>query len=825
MIRVEKLNKTYDRHHKNANHVLKDVTFQLPQTGFVCILGPSGCGKTSLLNAIGGLDRFDSGTIATDTVAVSRYGKRQYEAERNRNFGYIFQNYYLLSEHSVAYNIYLGLHSLKLSHKEKLRRIRQALEAVDMGRYIRRKVGELSGGQQQRIAIARALARRPRVIFADEPTGNLDEANTMNICTILRKISRESLVIMVTHEERIANFFADRIIRLDGGRVAEDASDWQRSGISLSAEKELYAGDYAEERFQSQQVALRVLQEEGAAPVEVTVVALKDRILIKLADNRAITCGAPEQVPALKEGSRPTLTLEAVDREHITEVPQEPPAAQTRAGRGIGLGMMRREAKFLATGSGAKRLGMRLFLILLTALTLWTAADYLTVSAVDPRDYVTTHSQVLELKLEWADGIFDSGGMDGGIVTMDPVYDMFADYLWRSGLEIDFIPPMTSRATFSNDILPQMAAEAVDLIHYDQMLLSRLDPRDVILGRMPEKPGEIVVDTWILEAVLEEDTVVGNSLDNVAYFLDKYLHFERNNVYMTVVGICDSGEPALYLYQTDMLRLTNAKERIMSLSELKAFYPGEYDHVTLEPGKCIVNTAAAGSSYESLVGGTYYIGHTQYYWTIQDTMSASVPAKIIICDADMQGYTRSLCDRRYTICCQDKEAVKAFLAQPIQEDFGKLMRLEVLDNYAEATQKYMEASRMKVDTRTIVTVTVMVISMVMLYLLCRTQARERIGMLAVYRLLGIPRRKLWGIFALEAGKTSLQTALPTTAVVWVAVTALNRIPSLELKLLLPASAALAVYGCILLYHMLVALLPLGKLLRIPPAQLAAKIDF
>ncbi len=821
MIRVEKLNKTYDRHHKNANHVLKDVTFQLPQTGFVCILGPSGCGKTSLLNAIGGLDRFDNGTIATDTVAVSRYGKRQYEAERNRNFGYIFQNYYLLSEHSVAYNIYLGLHSLKLSHREKLQRIRQALEAVDMGRYIRRKVGELSGGQQQRIAIARALARRPRVIFADEPTGNLDEANTMNICTILRKISRESLVIMVTHEERIANFFADRIIRLDGGRVAADASDWQRDGISLSAEKELYAGDYTEDRFQSQQVALRVLQEEGAAPVEVTVVALKDRILIKLADNRAITCGAPEQAPILKEGCRPTLTLEAVDQDRTAQVPQEPPAAQSRAGRGIGLGMMYREARFLAAGSGAKRLGMRLFLILLTALTLWTAADYLTVSAVDPRDYVTTHSQVLELNLEWAEGAMDSGS----IVTMDPVYDMFVDYLSQSGLEIDFLPLLTSRATFSNEILPQMSTEAVDLIHYNHVLLSRLDPQDVILGRMPEIPGEIVVDTWLLEAILAEDTVVGNSLDNVAYFLGKDLYFARNNVRMKVVGICDSGEPALYLYQTDMLRLTNAKERIMSLSELKAFYPGEYDQLTLEPGSCIVNTAAAGSSYESLVGGTYYIGHAQYYWTIQDTISAEVPAKIIVCDADMQGYARSLCDRQYTIYCQDKEAVKAFLAQPIQADFGKLMRLEVTDHYADATQAYMEASRLKVDTRTIVTVTVMVISMAMLYLLCRTQARERIGMLAVYRLLGIPRRKLWGIFALEAGKTSLQTALPTTALVWVVVTALGRIPSLELKLLLPASAALAVYGAILLYHVLVALLPLGKLLRIPPAQLAAKIDF
>ena len=209
MIEVKKLNKTYDRGRSGDHRVLKEVSFHLPDTGFVCILGPSGCGKTSLLNAVGGLDRFDNGTLCAGETQVNRYGTAAYEAERNRNFGYIFQNYYLLENHTVAYNVYLGLHSLKLSHREKLKRVRMALKAVDMERYIRRKVGDLSGGQQQRIAIARALARRPKVIFADEPTGNLDEANTRNICTLLRQASRERLVIMVTHEERIARFFAD----------------------------------------------------------------------------------------------------------------------------------------------------------------------------------------------------------------------------------------------------------------------------------------------------------------------------------------------------------------------------------------------------------------------------------------------------------------------------------------------------------------------------------------------------------------------------------------------------------------------------------------
>ena len=284
MIEIKNLNKTYDRKRRDANHVLKDISLTLPDVGFICIIGASGCGKTSLLNAVGGLDSFDGGEIKTGQIAVSKSGTSSYERERNNSFSYIFQNYYLLGDHSVAYNVYLGLHSLALTHKERLSRVKEALKAVNMSRYARRIVGELSGGQQQRVAIARAIARRPRVIFADEPTGNLDEENTINICTLLRRISKTSLVVMVTHEEKIARFFADRIITLSDGKVTADETEWKRKKL-MAGGSTLYAGDYENRDIEQENIKIRVLSEEGAAGVNLTIAVLNDRIIVKTDDS------------------------------------------------------------------------------------------------------------------------------------------------------------------------------------------------------------------------------------------------------------------------------------------------------------------------------------------------------------------------------------------------------------------------------------------------------------------------------------------------------------------------------------------------------------
>ena len=164
MIRIDNLNKYFNRNKNNEIHVINNTTVEFGDTGLVCILGESGSGKTTLLNTIGGLDDFASGSISVDDVTLTGYKSSQIELLRNRKFGYIFQNYYLLGDDTVEYNLRIALEIFDITDAEADERIKYVLEAVDMYKYRKKKISELSGGQRQRVAIARALAKAPDML-------------------------------------------------------------------------------------------------------------------------------------------------------------------------------------------------------------------------------------------------------------------------------------------------------------------------------------------------------------------------------------------------------------------------------------------------------------------------------------------------------------------------------------------------------------------------------------------------------------------------------------------------------------------------------------
>lgn len=810
MISVHNLNKSYG----GKSKVLKDVSFDLPNTGFVCIVGPSGCGKTTLLNALGGLDTFDRGQISTEHVRRFRCGTHRSEGYRNRNYGYIFQNYYLLPDHSVAYNVYLGLHAMPLSHKEKLHRVKEALNSVDMSRYARRLAGELSGGQQQRVAIARALARRPRVIFADEPTGNLDQANTVNICTLLRNVSRSSLVVMVTHEESIARFFADRILTIEDGRLTSDESDWTRDGLSVDGSS-FYAGDYTETTHQEPGVSLRFLREDGASDVKITVLALKDRIVIKLNDGRNLICSKEEDFPTIHEGTRPILRLEEIER---TEDPGGTVQMKGRAGSGLRFSMLAREANRLSKGRSAKRAGIKFFLVVLTLLTLLTFADYQYVAHVDPEDFITTHSQLLEIRLSRGPSLSEHTW------GVSELADEYVDYLRKSGESFTPLPVININAECHLGLFRQFGSVKEKLKGFTYVPLEYLDEATLIYGRMPKNAHEIVVDRWVLDNLLNQDGMLQTGISNCSYFLGKQLFYSRKDYSPTIVGICDSGEPALYMDLAGISSLAPSSTEVICLSDFKTLHPEQAAGISLNENECIVISNNAGVGY---VGkeGNYYKTNSDQMYLITAVVEANTYAKIVISDQALDALTRSLLSEYLYIICDNKDAVKDFLQKDPGSTLNGKVKIDVIDDYTTAWEEKVGQTQIRLDGRTIVTATILFLSFVMLYLFQRSQVREQIGMVAVYRLLGIPGRKLGTIFCVSSFLVFIRTTLPLTVLVWMILFVLRQFEAFEIPLYLSLEAAAIGAGAILIFHILVSLLPLYRLLRQPPARLASKFDF
>jgi ABC-type lipoprotein export system ATPase subunit/ABC-type antimicrobial peptide transport system permease subunit len=247
MIKLHNLEKYFNRNKANEIHVINDISLTLPEKGLVVLLGPSGSGKTTLLNVLGGLDKVQSGTIQFDNEEIKRYSSRTWDRIRNKHVGYVFQNYNLLTNLTVYDNIALTLNMVNIYDKEEIdKRIDYILDAMGMINYRKRRASQLSGGQQQRVAIARALAKNPKVIIADEPTGNLDSKNTQEIMNIIKKISLNKLVVLVTHEENIANFYGDRIIRLTDGKITSDDQNGSNGSLDVRHDTDIYLGDLHE---------------------------------------------------------------------------------------------------------------------------------------------------------------------------------------------------------------------------------------------------------------------------------------------------------------------------------------------------------------------------------------------------------------------------------------------------------------------------------------------------------------------------------------------------------------------------------------------------
>lgn len=906
MIKVQGLNKYYNKGKSNELHVINDTTIELPDTGLICILGESGSGKTTLMNTISGLDDFENGTIDVDGIEIKKYGDTNQERVRNEKFGYIFQNYYLLQDRTVEYNLMLALGLYNISDEEKAERIDYVLKAVDMWRYKKRLVSQLSGGQQQRIAIARALAKSPKVIFADEPTGNLDEANTMRIMGVLKKISEKCLVVVVTHEKSIADFFADRILWIADGKIMNDKDGTGTGVYSYVEDTNLYLGEYEKRELSDENVTIAVYDNGQKPSIDLKIVCDNGKIYISLGEARNIEVLTADSEKKVLEGTKPVIEMSDVEEMDYSLSELEyakKPRLSFKEIRAIALANIK--------AMGKRQIFLVISLLAMSIMMVLAIQDIMTIIAVHEEEVVSTDSNYLELTMEKGDMIASTEFLK--------CKQNFMNYIKDDGQIYDMIvlnPDTTLVYTYTG--FSQLENVQVPIGNFSFVPLDKLSEGSIIYGEMPKKSNEIVIDRWVLEQYIKNSNELSNVINNIQHFIGKEVT-AANGIKLKITGICETNQMDIYI-EKDVISSTGSyMNTYMTYSSLMEEYGDEYNGK--EPGyneekgqyeilvsedeflssyrvfaqteyskifmyeAALANYESDKASYERVkeniengytdrqmleiweerlerdeknidsafkdMTDQYGVSTYEECAALRDDYSDYTYTKTVKTGTEytVAGYyTNELAEKinvelimadeaqkyimpeiianmgKCYIYAESNENIIRDYIQSVAGKYGKGLTLKLTNPYDEVMEEYRQDKAEQFRGRIIVTVTIFAVSMIILYFMMKANAVQRMQDLGVYRLIGISKSSIVGLFAFENIVITSYTSLIGAVLATFATYLISSIPSLGVEINYPWYAFVATIFFLYAVNVIIGILPIRKILRLPPAQLATKYD-
>ena len=585
MISIKGLNKFFNRGKQNEIHVINDVTLDLPEKGMVAIFGKSGCGKTTLLNVIGGLDGFASGEISIENRTVLK----NTDDVRNRYIGYIFQNYNLLKNESCFDNVAAALRLCGMTDEEEIRaRVTEALKNVGMEKYEKRSPDTLSGGQQQRIAIARAIVKNPRIILADEPTGNLDELNTVMIMDLLKAISKEHLVVLVTHEANLVDYYCDTVIELSDGRVESIRNNEAANGYATKNKNDIYLGELQKKELSDGNATVEYYGEAPDAPIKLRIINKDGKIFVKIENEKVRVLDESSEI-RLREGvyeEKPSVT----SGEKTLDMSALPPVKAEKTGRLFSLRSSLRsgyKANFGKKGRRGKKV-LRRFMALFASVIVF-------ISAI----FGTAFKDIFEADGAYNHNVFYLYTPDGK--TSDKLTEALSDP--DSG--IDYIRLMRgypqgdanfsfragSFETFGKyDFSTIFGTNAVLLDASLTKDLTLLEGKKDSLGN-----GEMVITSRVAEALIEKSALgyIKEPRDLLGLLL---MSGVTGRTAPRISGVVESDETAVYMNSITLARYTNTNVNL-SLTAPASDYG-----ITLASGEAILAIRAdeTGIEYPSL---------------------------------------------------------------------------------------------------------------------------------------------------------------------------------------------------------------------------------
>ena len=815
MVTLDRVNKYFNKGKANQIHVIDNTSMTLPDRGIVCLLGPSGCGKTTLLNAIGGLDSVDSGKIKIDNQLITRFSSNKIDTIRNARIGYIFQNFNLLDDRTVFENVAIALRMIGIKDNKIINnRVRYCLEKVGIDQYRNRLTSALSGGQRQRVAVARAIVKNPRIIIADEPTGNLDSANTLEIMNIIKTISRDRLVILVTHERHIAEFYSDHVAEMKDGKIIKAYNNDSSRYLDYQLENKIYLKDIPVKKdFRQADTSVRVYSDEERQT---------DIKLVIRGNNLYINTGGAFNV--VDESSN----IEMLD-EHYTAMDESyfkadsfDYGAYLPAKYKARYTSIYKLSNMLSSGwktvSNFKKVKKFLMIgfVFAAMFTFLAVSNVLGILEVKPMDYRTTSGNYVTISNpEKNKGLLD-------VVN---------------GLEsVEYVIPGDSKKGITlplDDYLQTTSASEELSVSLAQV--SVIKNEELIYGSMPEKDHEVLLDKAVIDDFLREGKGKAVGLDTMEKFIGRKLRVQNLDDYV-ICGISDTESPSLYVNENQIMYLVNyanSPEDEFSYmadegEEGDIIQSGKVKDIDLATNRIKIKKGNKPKTiYETVIN----VDHEE-----EIAIGKSLNTKVAGRKLKVVGYYTSdgADDDTYyvhhdtidTDYIMKQKSFTAYAENPRQ--LKSILDQENLSSKINDTRDkkaYIHSRRDQLTSALIVAGIIMLISLIEMFLMLRSSVLSRIKEVGTLRAIGLKKKDIYRMFTGEILVITIITAIPGILIMYYILSQVVKITYyLEgLYMLHPIVAAISL-GIIVVFNLFAGLIPVYVTMRKTPAQILARTD-
>ena len=818
MVRLEHVNKFFNRRKKNEIHVINDTTLQMESKGLVALLGPSGCGKTTLLNVIGGLDKVGSGNVYINGQKLTGRRAGKVDQIRNLNVGYIFQNYNLVDSMTVFDNVAIALKMVGVKDKKEIEeKVNYVLEKVGMYRYRNRYADMLSGGERQRVGIARAIVKNPAIVIADEPTGNLDSKNTLEVMNIIKAISEDKLVILVTHEEQLAEFYASRIIRILDGKVVSDEINDHADNLDYRIENKIYLKDIPDhKRLKTDLYNLDFYNESGGT-LDLDIVIRNGNIYIR-------TNNENDRLEIVDENS----SIELVD-DHYRKLSREDSMENSFDPQRLAVSGVRKYHSILNPWTMIKRGFKTVFnyniLKKILLLGFLISAIFITYSISNIFGVLNiTDDEFVQEDKSYLTIIGKKIDVDTYLkYEADPDYD----YVMPGDSDIsismpyeDYLQTSTSSASLSGS-----------LSDYKKLSVS-----DLAYGELPKNAGEIVVDRMVLKSVIRDQESKAAGFGTVESFLGQKVTVPEMPD-MKIVGISDLGSPCIYTDQSIFINLiANAQSadeiqegnhdtgevsggsgegasgaivdynlKASSVSLAKGNWPtGDYEVLVNEKNK---DDMAIGKTIAQKVNGKK-LKVSGYYKDANDS-------DFMLVNSNTVKYNVIRGKANITVCPKDK---KAALRQLNDE------KINVKDTYGQSEKEYKKEKWASIFSTLILAGVILAISFIEIFLIIRASFLSRVKEVGVYRAIGVKKNDIYRMFAGEILAITTMASLPGFLLMAYILDKVSQISYFSKMFLIDPTvlgiSLVLIYG----FNLVFGLLPVFRTIRKTPAAILSRID-